>query len=149
MKYIRLDNNAIVQEILPEYDTAFPGIPINERFSEEFLNECLEAADETEVETGMEYIPLENVFAAPITYTGDEGATVKAGESASVYVSWSTEGTWTVTNSGGMEVTAEETENRLEVAEVPEGGGVIIIAFTDTAHGRTKAQKITIYAGEG
>lgn len=33
--------NGIVVEIIPDFDPTFPGVPIEDRFSPEFLKECV------------------------------------------------------------------------------------------------------------
>lgn len=38
--------NGVVVEIIPEFDPVFPGIPVEDRFSPEFLKECV-PCDET------------------------------------------------------------------------------------------------------
>lgn len=62
MKYIRFNGSSIVQEIIPEFVVEFPGVPITERYSKEFLSQCLEVADEVNVEQNWEYHPMENIF---------------------------------------------------------------------------------------
>lgn len=70
MRQVYINNNRIVCEIIPEFDPVFPGIPITERYSKEFLSRCLEIPDEVVVEQGMEYIPLKNIFTNRLTYSG-------------------------------------------------------------------------------
>lgn len=64
MKYIYLVSN-IVREIIPEYDPAFPDIPINERYAPDFLAQCIAVPEDTEVSTGMIYDPDTGEFSTP------------------------------------------------------------------------------------
>lgn len=55
MRYIRLSNN-IVAEVIPQYDPKFPNILPQQRFSQEFLNECVTLSDDTlDIHEGMIY----------------------------------------------------------------------------------------------
>lgn len=63
MNYIYLVNN-IVYEIIPEEHPDFPGIPITERYSEDFLNKCIAVEEDVEVKQGWQYV--EGSFVEPI-----------------------------------------------------------------------------------
>lgn len=54
MKYINLINNKVA-EIIPEVDERFPGVPINQRYSPEFLSACIQVPENVEVSIGMVY----------------------------------------------------------------------------------------------
>ena len=64
MKYIYLINNA-VQEIIPEISPVFPDIPIEQRYSPDFLANCIVGGEETEVQSGWIYDPETNTFSEP------------------------------------------------------------------------------------
>lgn len=53
--YIRLNDNNVVEEIIPDIDQIFPNIPINERYPADFVAELRYFDDNTEVECGMQY----------------------------------------------------------------------------------------------
>lgn len=67
MKYIEIsDDTTHVKNILPEFDSTFPNIPITERFSKDFLESCINVPDNIEVETGYIYNKETNTFSKPI-----------------------------------------------------------------------------------
>lgn len=45
--YIFLDSNNKVREIIPDFDATFPGIPIEQRFSKEFIDNLIHVDDNT------------------------------------------------------------------------------------------------------
>lgn len=49
MKYVYV-TDGIVREIIPEINPAFPDIPIDERYTADFLDRCIVVSDDTEVE---------------------------------------------------------------------------------------------------
>lgn len=53
-KYCLIVNN-VITEIIPEFDAIFPDIPIEERYSREFLDDCIEVNEDVEVEVGDVY----------------------------------------------------------------------------------------------
>lgn len=67
MKYIRLNADNVVMEIIPSEDTRFPGIPIEQRYSADFIAALIQTADETEVEQNWIYNPDDQTFSAPPT----------------------------------------------------------------------------------
>ena len=62
MKYVYITDN-IVREVIPEVNPAFPEIPIGERYTAEFLTQCVVVIDETPVEQNWTY--SEGVFSPP------------------------------------------------------------------------------------
>ena len=55
MRYIRLRDNIVV-EIIPQYDPKFPNILPQQRFSQDFLNDCVSLSDDSlEIHEGMIY----------------------------------------------------------------------------------------------
>lgn len=63
MNYIYLVDN-IVHEIIPEEHPDFPGVPITERYSEDFLSKCIAVEEDVEVKQGWQYV--EGSFIEPI-----------------------------------------------------------------------------------
>ncbi len=61
MKYILL-NESVVTQIIPEEDPFFPGVPIEERYSSEFLSMCVPIKD---VEVYPNWIYENGIFVAP------------------------------------------------------------------------------------
>ena len=64
MKYIRVISS-IVREIIPEYDVAFPNIPLTERYPNEFINGLIKVPDDVTVSVGMLYNADDGTFAYP------------------------------------------------------------------------------------
>jgi len=64
MKYIFLTNN-IVHEIIPDLDPVFPGVPIEQRYSPDFLSRCVAVEDAEEPPAGYMYDPQTGTFSAP------------------------------------------------------------------------------------
>lgn len=59
----------ILMEILPEEDEQFPGIPIIERYSQEYLNQCIirtpTQIDEQGIVVGMQYDKEKDSWSVP------------------------------------------------------------------------------------
>lgn len=62
--YIYLVNN-IVQEIIPGVNKAFPHIPIEERYTAEFLKSCVAFPNDVRVEQNWVYDPETGDFTPP------------------------------------------------------------------------------------
>jgi len=69
MYYIQLKNQIAV-ELIPEFDPTFPDVPVTERFSKDFLNQCV-TFDE-EVPMGYIYDPVNKKFNPPTIVTPEE-----------------------------------------------------------------------------
>ena len=67
MKYIRLDSKNGVMEIIPDANPIFPGIPIEQRYTAEFIATLVPVEDETEVEQNWVYDPETKTFDEPPT----------------------------------------------------------------------------------
>lgn len=65
MKYVFVDMECRVREIIPEYVEVSPGMTTDKRYSPDFLKKCLPVHDSIAVEVGMEYKPMENQFVWP------------------------------------------------------------------------------------
>lgn len=64
MKYVRLNNN-VVAEIIPEFDPAFPNVPITERYPAEFIKKLVAVDNSVEVRVGMVYNAETGAFNVP------------------------------------------------------------------------------------
>lgn len=53
--------------ILPEFDPIFPGVPIDQRYSPEFLSKCAIVDEDYPVEQDWDYFPETNTFKKFIT----------------------------------------------------------------------------------
>lgn len=65
MKYIRINENNAVMEIIPDYHPVFPDIPIEQRYSPDFIAKLIQVSDETPVEQSWFYNPDDQTFSAP------------------------------------------------------------------------------------
>ena len=142
MKYARIDENRIVREIIPSEDPVFPGMPVTERYSKDFLSQCLELPDEVPVEQDMEYLPLENIFVQQIRFLGAESVLAEQNTVETIPVAFSEAGIWEVTDSGGIAATQQGDELLLTGGEP--GSYIVTVAFTETNHNRRKEQTIAI-----
>lgn len=52
MKYVRLEKG-VVAEIIPEFDAAFPNMPVNERYPAEFVSKLISINDDVNLRHGM------------------------------------------------------------------------------------------------
>lgn len=52
MKYLRLEKG-VVAEIIPEFDSAFPNTPIDERYPAEFIRKLVGVNDKLDIQHGM------------------------------------------------------------------------------------------------
>lgn len=64
MRYIRVINS-IVREVIPEYNVAFPDIPLAERYPKEFISGLIKVSDDATVLVGMRYNANDGTFAYP------------------------------------------------------------------------------------
>lgn len=83
MKYVLLIQN-VAHEIIPEYDTMFPGIPISQRYSKSFLQQCVIVDDSTEVAPGDIYNPETQEFTTPVVEIPEEIITEETQEETDV-----------------------------------------------------------------
>jgi len=65
MKYVKINENNEVMEIIPEYVDLFPGRPIQDRYPEFFIATLLTVADEMPVEQLWIFDPKLGHFAPP------------------------------------------------------------------------------------
>lgn len=65
MQYIYVNDDFSVGAILCDKDPAFPGVPVEERFSADFLAKCVQVSDDTVIENGAKYDPESGTFYVP------------------------------------------------------------------------------------
>lgn len=65
MQYIYVNDDFSVGAILCGEDPAFPGVPMEERFSADFLAKCVQVSDDTVIENGAKYDPESGTFYVP------------------------------------------------------------------------------------
>lgn len=53
--YVYLDDNSIVQEIIPDFNSAFATLPISERYPPQFVSHLLYVDDSAAVSEGMRW----------------------------------------------------------------------------------------------
>lgn len=63
--YILLMDDDTVQEIVPDEDPVFPGIPIEERYAPDFVARLIRVPGGTQVEQGWSYDRTEQTFSPP------------------------------------------------------------------------------------
>lgn len=63
--YILLTDERAVVEIIPDEDPIFPGIPIEERYPPDFVEELIQIPDGTEVFPNWIYDPESGLFSIP------------------------------------------------------------------------------------
>lgn len=64
-KYIYIQNGK-VHEIIPEFDSVFPNVPIEERYAKIILDNCVVVEEGEEPPIGYEYMNGQFVEPAPI-----------------------------------------------------------------------------------
>lgn len=140
MKYVFVDHDLKVREIIPEFVKAFPGMSADRRYSPDFLKHCLPVSDEVEVEHGMEYHPLENRFVRPVRFTGSATVTAVPGKEIAIPVSFSAEGEWELADDGGLIL--DRTEEGLYSPPLDEGRYAVTVRLE--ADHQTVEQTIAI-----
>lgn len=65
MQYIYITDDFSVGAILAGEDPTFPDVPIEERFSADFLTKCVQVSDNVVVESHMKYNPESGTFYVP------------------------------------------------------------------------------------
>lgn len=66
MKYILLSEQNKVKEIIPGENPVFPGLPIEKRYSADFIARLMPVDDSVEVAKNMIYDPETETFAFPV-----------------------------------------------------------------------------------
>ena len=62
--YAYIINNT-VRELIPDFDKAFPSVPIEQRYPADMLNKCVHVADDADVRVGMIYNADTGEFSVP------------------------------------------------------------------------------------
>ena len=70
--YILLTTNNTVAEIIPDENPIFPGVPITERYTPDFIANLLHVPDDTEVKQNWVYNPETGEFTEPIVNSAAE-----------------------------------------------------------------------------
>ncbi len=65
MQYVVLDSRGRAQEVLLQEDPLFPNVPLEERYSMEFLNQCLQVPDSVDIILGNVWDSENGKFIAP------------------------------------------------------------------------------------
>ena len=94
MKYVYVDEDFSAGNIIPEEDPIFPGVPIDQRYSAEFLKQCIAVEDSVAeaIEAGSKYDPESGTFYVPepppppsVEENPDQPVDPEAGESHKTY----------------------------------------------------------------
>lgn len=64
-KYILLTEQNTVAEIIPEFNSIFPDVPIEERYTKEFIKDLIEVDSFVEVQSHWIYDPVTGEFYEP------------------------------------------------------------------------------------
>lgn len=65
MKYVLLNDELSVAEIIHGEDPVFPGVPIEKRYPKKFIDQLIQISDETPVEQNWIYDPDTKIFSKP------------------------------------------------------------------------------------
>ena len=91
MKYVYVSEDFSVGSIIPDEDPIFPGIPVEQRYSTEFLRQCIAVEDSVAeaIEAGPKYDPESGMFYAPeppsVEENPDQPVDPDAGETHKTY----------------------------------------------------------------
>lgn len=94
MKYVYINEDFSVGSTIPDEDPIFPGIPVEQRFSAEFLKQCIAVEDSVAdaIEAGSKYDPESGTFYVPepppppsVEENPDQPINPDAGESHKTY----------------------------------------------------------------
>lgn len=112
MKYLYMQDNKVFN-IISEYDPNFPKIPIQERYSHEFLSKCIVVADNLEVEQNWDYLAVTTEFKPPIEYLGSKSIESNVGEECSITAKFSVSGEINYEADSGITVSYDKQTNLL------------------------------------
>ena len=91
MKYVYINEDFSVGSIIPDEDPIFPGIPVEQRYSAEFLKQCIAVEDTVAeaIEAGSKYDPETGTFYVPeppnVEENPDQPINPDAGETQKTY----------------------------------------------------------------
>lgn len=69
--YVRLDDTIVV-EIIPDFDMEFPGVPIEKRYSKEFISKLIHIDDNVDVRIGSTFLNGEFILPPVVTPPDEE-----------------------------------------------------------------------------
>lgn len=102
----------IVREVIPDFDKAFPGLDIKERYPAEMLAKCVHIEDNTDVKQGMIYNAETGTFSErifdPIPADLDGAKAYKVEASKAALADWLAENPMEYTDGKLYSVTAEK-----------------------------------------
>ena len=94
MKYVYVSEDFSIGSIIPDEDPIFPGIPVEQRYSAEFLEHCIAVEDSVveAIEAGSKYDPESGTFYVPepplppsVDENTDQPINPEAGETHKTY----------------------------------------------------------------
>lgn len=90
MNYLYVNSDFVLQEVIQENDPLFPGVPVEERYTQEFLAGCVKRSDEQMesegIQLGMLYDAESDTFSAlPEPEPKPEGYTITEEEVSAAY----------------------------------------------------------------
>ena len=91
MKYVYVSEDFSIGSIIPDEDPIFPGIPVEQRYSAEFLKQCIAVEDSVAeaIEAGSKYDPESGMFYVPeppsVEENPDQPVDPDAGETHKTY----------------------------------------------------------------
>lgn len=83
--YILLYDKSIVQEIVPDEDPVFPGVPVSDRYAPDFVARLKHFDDGMEVEQNWVYDPDTGTFSAPAAPEPEPGETIPTADLDAAY----------------------------------------------------------------
>ena len=112
--YAYIINNT-VRELIPDFDKAFPSVPIEQRYPADMLNKCVHVADDADVRVGMiynadtgEFKEPEVVPISPMPEDLDGAKAYKVAESKEKLAEWLANHPMTYKDGKQYSVTAEK-----------------------------------------
>ena len=112
--YAYIINNT-VRELIPDFDKAFPSVPIEQRYPADVLDKCVHVADDAGVRVGMIYDPdtgefkeREVVPISPMPEDIDGAKAYKVAESKEKLAEWLANNPMLYTDGKYYSVTAEK-----------------------------------------
>ena len=112
--YAYIINNT-VRELIPDFDKAFPSVPIEQRYPADMLNKCVHVADDAGVRVGMiynadtgEFKEPEVVPISPMPEDIEEAKAYKIAESKGKLAEWLANNPMLYTDGKQYSVTAEK-----------------------------------------
>ena len=109
--YAYIINNT-VRELIPDFDKAFPSVPIEQRYPADMLNKCVHVEDGADVKQGMVYDAESGTFSTPevkpVITNIDDAKVLKVTESKVALDEWLANNPMLYTDGKYYSVTAEK-----------------------------------------